>query len=148
MHDFWDLKEIKAIYHHHLGRLTSHGMAQKAREGGYPGFAPTGYRNATRNGKRTVEIDPVLGPLVEEAFRRASQPRASLHRVLEELTPRGLVSRTGHPLYPAALRRILTNPFYAGMIRYQGQFYRGHHEPLVSPTLFERVQRRLRERRR
>jgi site-specific DNA recombinase len=140
--------EFKRAYHRHLGQLTSAAMARKASEGGCPGCAPTGYRNVAVGNQTEVEIDPVLGPLVQEAFRLAGRKRTSLRKILAELTPQGLVSRNGKAMHASVLRGILTNPFYVGMIRYQGRLYEGDHQPLVSPSMFDRAGRNLRRRRR
>jgi len=142
------LAEIKRRYHGYLGRLTAAAMQEKVRNGEWSGYAPTGYRNV-RDGKMSrVEIDPVLGPLVIEAFRLIAQKHSSLRQVLDVLTPRGLVSRTGKPLGVSALSHLIQNPFYVGMIRYQGALYEGKHQALVSPSLFDRAGRSLRRRRR
>lgn len=39
-----------------------------------------------------------------------------------------------------ALYRVLTNPYYAGVIRYKGALHPGAHEPIVEPALFDQVQ--------
>jgi len=137
-------EKIKTIYHRELGRRVSLALDAKARRGEWIGQAPTGYRNV---GGR-VEIDPVTGPLVAEAFRLAARKRSSLRQILDELTPKGLRSRNGKPMGPSALAALLQNPFYVGMIRYKGKLYEGEHEALVSPSLFDRAGRSLRRRRR
>jgi hypothetical protein len=141
-------EEATALYHRQLGQRASAAMTAKVRTGSWVGCAPTGYRNV-HYGKRThVEIDPVLGPLVREAFRLVAHKRSSLQHVLTELTPQGLVSRSGKPLGASALAHIINNPFYVGMIRYKGHLYEGNHQALVSPSLFDRAGRSLRRRRR
>jgi hypothetical protein len=42
-----------------------------------------------------------------------------------------------------ALAHLLQNRFYAGEVVYRGGVYRGEHQPIVDPALFEAVQRRL-----
>jgi len=68
--------------------------------------------------------------------------------MLEILTAKGLVSRNGRPLGASALHAILTNPFYAGKLRYGGELLDGSHEPLVSRQVYERAQEALAMRRR
>ena len=41
---------------------------------------------------------------------------------------------------------MLTNPYYAGVIRYKGALHPGTHEPLISPVLFDQVQSLLKAR--
>src|SRR4051812_3898794 len=141
------VQDLVRTYHRYLGGLTKAGMDRKVQAGGYPGKAPTGYRNLRVGGEPRIKVDPVIGPLVAEAFHLAAQRRSSVRQVLAELTPKGLVSRNGEPLGPSALVGILRNPFYAGLVRYRGQLYRGVHEALVSRSLFERAGRSLRRRR-
>ena len=65
--------------------------------------------------------------------------------LLRDLTARGLVSvptpkRPAKPLGKNALYRVLTNPYYAGVIRYRGALHPGAHAPIVEPVLFDQVQ--------
>lgn len=41
---------------------------------------------------------------------------------------------------------ILSNPFYIGLFRYNGELHKGSHEPLIEKSLFDKVQRVLVER--
>ncbi len=38
------------------------------------------------------------------------------------------------------IQKILTNPFYCGLMRYRGELYEGRHEPLVLKKLFDLCQ--------
>ena len=49
----------------------------------------------------------------------------------------------GKPFSDMAISRILTNPFYIGQIRHKDELFEGQHEPIISPELFEAVQRKL-----
>ena len=44
---------------------------------------------------------------------------------------------------PSSLWVILTNPFYAGLIRWKGEYIPGDHEPVVDWQTFNIVQRQL-----
>ena len=46
----------------------------------------------------------------------------------------------GNPLTLSAVYRILTSPFYAGILEYDGRNYPGKHVPMVTLEEFERVQ--------
>src|SRR4051794_27173632 len=89
------LEEAFSRYHTHLGKLASRGMAQKVKNGGFPGYAPVGYLNTRIHGESVIVVDPKLGPLVQEAFKMAKSKKYSLRKILAELTPKGLVSRNG-----------------------------------------------------
>ncbi len=141
-------EEARKRYHSDLGQRASQAMDEKAALGGWVGQAPTGYVNVRKGRETQVEIDPAVGPLIAEAFQLAARKQSSLRQILAELTPRGLLSRNCTPMNAAALGGILSNPFYAGMVRYKGELYPGSHQALVSPSLFERAGRSLRRRRR
>jgi hypothetical protein len=63
---------------------------------------------------------------------------------------RGLGLRTlqrkrigGHPLTISGVHRLLTNPFYAGLLIWTGQSHEGAHEPLVTLDELDRVKNLL-----
>ncbi|CCH76146.1 hypothetical protein BN12_110002 [Nostocoides japonicum T1-X7] len=71
--------------------------------------------------------------------------------LLCDLTARGLLTvptpkRPSKPLGKNTLYKLLTNPYYAGVIRYKGALHPGAHEPLIDPALFDTVQSLLRAR--
>jgi hypothetical protein len=49
----------------------------------------------------------------------------------------------GKPLALATIYRIFANPFYAGIIRWDGGLYPGNHEPIITHDEFETVRRRV-----
>lgn len=132
-------EEWRQDYHAHMGRLASRGMEKKAASGILPCCAPLGYRNV----RKKIEVDPVLAPLVKEAFERAAAFRLPLRALLAEMTAKGLVSRSGKPLKVSAFWYMLRNPFYMGMVNWKGQLMPGSHVPLVSQELMNAVQNRL-----
>jgi site-specific DNA recombinase len=97
--------------------------------------------------RRTVAVDETIAPLIVEAFQMAARRKSSLRKIIAELASKGLVGKGGRPIGVSSLQHLLTNPFYAGLIRHQGKLYRGTHQPLVSRTLFVRVHRSLFRRR-
>jgi site-specific DNA recombinase len=55
--------------------------------------------------------------------------------------------RPSKPLGKNTLYKLLTNPYYAGVIRYKGALHPGAHEPHRSqPALFDQVQSLLKAR--
>jgi site-specific DNA recombinase len=139
--------ELEERYHHIRSEIAKQAMTTRVEAGECPGQAPLGYQNVVVGTQRTVEVDPSSAPLIMEAFRLAAQRKSSLRKIIAVLQPRGLVGRSGKPMGVSSLQAILTNPFYAGLIRHQGNLYRGTHQPLISRTLFGRVQRSLSRRR-
>ena len=128
------------------GEAVRAGSAAKARAGIPTGAVPLSYRKVRRNGTVLIEIDEEVAPLVREAFRLAALRRQPLRKIAETLIMNGLKSQRGIPLSATALRRILTNPFYWGIIKYGDELILGSHAPLVGRNEFEKVQSSLTER--
>ncbi len=56
-------------YIDNLSEETRKGMTEKAEQGIWPSYAPFGYRNVLgENGKKTIEPDPELAPVVRQMF--------------------------------------------------------------------------------
>lgn len=129
---------------HNIRKRTRSGMVQAALAGRYAAPAPYGYRNE-RDGKDK----PVLGIVEEKAvvvrffFREylRGQHIEQLRASARELG----YTQSGN----SAVRRILSNPVYAGLIPVpahkgrRSRYSQGLHAPLVSEQDFWLVQERL-----
>ncbi len=150
------MSSIAEFYSRNLATEVTKGMQQKLAQGGTPMRAPTGYVNVRRideQGRevRTVEIDPERAPLIRWAFERYATGEVSVAGLLRDLTARGLLTvaspkRPSKSLGRATFYSLLTNPYYAGVIRYKGALHPGAHTPLIEPTLFDQVQSLLKAR--
>jgi site-specific DNA recombinase len=125
-----------AVAKHYVENLKEEvkkGMLEKAEEGIYPGRAPIGYRN--NSATRSIDIDPARAPMVKRIFELYASGEHSLitlrKTVMSELDLR---------LARSYFEKMLKNRFYLGFFVWQGVEYRGTHEPLISPQLFDRVQ--------
>ncbi len=133
------------------------GMNEKARGGIYPSRAPMGYLNVPdpadpAGQKRIIIPDPVRGPLVKAAFDLYAQGGYSLATLRDELNRRGLRQKSTAKSPNArtsvhGLQVTLANPFYRGVVVWDGQSWPGTHVPLISTEIFNRVQARLAENR-
>ena len=146
------MSSIAEFYSANLANEVKKGSLQKAKTGGTVGKAPTGYLNVREieNGRevRTVEIDPVRGPLMKYAFERYAKGDINLRDLLADLTERGLDTTPGpktpsKPLRLSHFHRLLTHPYYKGLVCYKGITYPGNHEALVSEAIWEKVQETL-----
>lgn len=149
------MSSIAEFYSQNLAAEVKKGSLQKAKSGGTPGRAPTGYMNVRmiENGRevRTVALDPDRAPLMQYAFERYSRGDINMRDLLEDLHERGLNSRPGprtpsKPLTLSNLHRLLTHPYYKGLVRYKGVTYPGSHEAIVDAQTWQRVQDVLAER--
>ena len=144
------MSSIAEFYSRNLAAEVIKGMGEKARNGGTLGKAPLGYLNKQgrdNQGReaRWVDIDPVRGPLITQAFTEYATDRWTLSTLTDHLTAHGLTtaptpSRPSHPLGHNTLLAILRNPYYRGIVTYQGVHYPGTHQPLIDDATWQRVQ--------
>jgi hypothetical protein len=120
--------------------MAAIAMKIKARKGELVFCPPVGYRINVDGPTAKPEPDPLLAPLVCEAFERYATGNYSLRKLLKRMTDRGLVSRSGKPMGPSALHVMLTNPFYYGRVRWGRELMEGGHEPLIDLDTFEKIQ--------
>ena len=136
---------VAADYIRNLREETRKGFYGRLKQGFYPLPAPIGYLD--RGKAQAKVLDVARAPLVKKAFELYATGRYSLIPLLDELTVLGLRNRAGKPLSMDGLSVLLNNPFYMGLIRIRrtGELYQGVHQPLIPKTLFDRVQRILRD---
>lgn len=143
------MASIAQFYSANLGEEAKKGMRMLVQKGGWPHRPPKGYRIVRdESGKGRIVLDPDKAPVLKEAFARYAGGLWSLNRLRLQLAEIGLVTGRGLPLSQEMLRKMLTNPFYAGRLRWKGAEYPGSHEPLIQEDLFQRVQQVLRLRHR
>ncbi|MEM7243054.1 MAG: recombinase family protein [Pseudomonadota bacterium] len=118
------------------------GQEGRLREGLYPYKAPPGYLD---NGKAKLKtICPERGPLVLKMGELYAAGNHSYFELAEEMNSLGLTTKNGGKIRVSTVEKILTNPFYIGIIKIRktGKTYEGKHEPLFSPELFEAIKAR------
>ncbi|HVB56841.1 MAG TPA: recombinase family protein [Candidatus Acidoferrales bacterium] len=136
-------------YIDNLSEETRKGMSEKAAQGFWPSCAPLGYRNVTApNGKRVIEPDPTLAPIITRMFERYATGEFSLADMTKISRSDGMVFRKSNDAVPrATINKILRNRLYTGDFNWDGRTYAGIHAPLVTKDLWERVQEALDSRR-
>ena len=95
---------------------------------------------------------PAEGEAVRTIFARYLE-LGSLRALAQDLDRRGIRSKPrrlsngrtigGGRFGVGALAHLLKNRFYIGEVVYGGHVYRGEHEPILQPPLFEGVQDKL-----
>lgn len=131
---------VAADYIRNLREETRKGFYGRLKQGIYPNWAPLGYLD---QGKGKPKIpDPATAPLIRYAFEEYASGRHSLKTIKADLTTKGLRTKGGRPLSRNGISMILNNPFYYGEIRIRktNERFAGIHEPLISKSLFDRVQ--------
>lgn len=134
---------VAADFIRNLREETRKGFFGRLRQGLYPLAAPLGYLDQGK-GKPKIH-DSVKAPLVKTAFDLYASNRYGLNDLVAEMNARGLRNRLGGRVSLNGMSRLLSNPFYTGVIRLQsGQTFAGVHEPLIPSRTFSRVQEVLR----
>ena len=110
------------------------GMEYQVQRGNWIHRPPLGYSSLKINGERKIVINET-GKLLKKAFewRLAGD---TLDRIIEKLKAFGIT------IYHQHLSRILSNPFYAGIISHSllhGSVVDGQHEPLITKEQFLRI---------
>ena len=144
------LASFAEYYSRNLANEVLKGATEKAKRGGTPGRARIGYLNTReqipQGGEvRTITIDTERGPIIKWAFETYATGLYSISDMVLLLEARGLRSRgdrrhSPQPLNLSRVHKMLSCPYYAGIVTYRGKQYPGRHEPLISQELFDRVQ--------
>ncbi len=144
------MSSIAEFYSRNLANEVIKGMGEKARNGGTLGKAPLGYvnvRGRDEHGRevRTVALDEERAPLVRLAFSEYATGNWTARQLAEHLNNRGLTipptaRKPTNPVSVRLLQTLLRNPYYKGVISFQGVEYAGAHEPLVDAATWQTVQ--------
>ncbi len=127
-----------------LSTNTRRGLNEKVKNGEYPSRAPVGYFNDRRY--KTIVVDKKIAKAVREAFEYYANGDTRLEDVAKFLAERGIHTRSGKTISRDRVTYILTNTFYFGLFRYDGELHEGKHTPIISKQLFDKVQKVLNER--
>jgi len=122
-----------------LSENTKRGLRQKLRRGEWPVWAPVGYLNDKL--EHVVVPDAERSPLVRKLFERYATGKHSLKDIQNIANSIGLFSRGGKVLSASVIQSVLSNPFYYGVFKYNGELYEAKHEPIITKKLFDSVQK-------
>ncbi len=123
------------------------GQRRKLEQGWRPNGGPLGY--VTDPETRTILPHPVHFGLIRQMFELALSGAYSARHIArvarEDWGLRTPKKRRigGKPIGVSTIHRILTNPFYAGVVVWNGQMHRGKHQPVVTMEEFQSVRRAI-----
>ena len=125
---------------------TKMGMRKKASLGGWcGGYTPLGY-SYDNNAKIPVpDIDERA--VIEKIFYLYVVKRMGTKSIAVYLNQQSFRTRSGSSFSTSLVRAIITNPFYAGKIRWGGEIFPGKQESLIDEETFRKAQAILSERR-
>src|SRR3989339_726849 len=127
-----------------LSENIKRGLRQKLRRGEWPSYAPVGYINDPVS--RNIIQDKTKSNFVKQLFEMYATGNYSLKDLRKLITSAGLLSRKGNMLSVSNIQNILSNSFYYGVFKYNGELYDGKHEPMIAKKLFEACQKVMADR--
>ncbi len=122
------------------------GIRQKLRKGEWLTKAPFGYVNNLKT--RNIEPHPIHSRVIVRAYEEYAKGTYTYESLAEFLAEHGVMTKARTPLGKASVVRLLTNRAYLGFIKHLGEWHDGRFEPILSPKLFEAVQKVLAKRQR
>ena len=134
-------------YVDNLSENVKRGNRAKIERGWRPNMAPIGYLNEKEN--KTIIKDPEHFHYVRKIYDLMLTGAYSVGEIRKVATDKWGYRTPkrqrmgGVSLAKSTLYRILTNPFYAGLILWGGHLYPGKHEAVVTLSEFDRVQKML-----
>lgn len=131
-------------YVDNLSENVKRGQRTKLKNGWKPNMAPIGYKNCPET--KTILPDKEHFKAVRNIFElllSGGHSVLSIHRIVCDewgyTTPQHKTKGGKKPAV-STLYKMLSNPFYAGFILWNGQIYEGKHKPVVSKHEFEQTQ--------
>ena len=144
------MSSIAEFYSQNLANEVKKGLNEKVKGGGTPSRAPLGYLNIRRmddkgREERTVILDEERAPLIKLAFEEYATGNWTVQDLAEHLAACGLTTRAtpripSQPINKKSLNKVLINPYYKGIVPYQGVEYNGTHPTLVDSDTWQQVQ--------
>ena len=117
------------------------GLARRVKEGWFVGKAPYGYRNARKDGRGIIVVDPEPAANVKRMFHLYAYENLTLDGLVERINAEGRSFRDSQPTFPrSSLANILKDRAYIGELEYKGEGYPGKHEPIIDRATWDRVQ--------
>ncbi len=140
----WGIRVVMAKnYIDNLREEAMKGWSEKLAQGWLPGVPPQGYLNKTVDGRRIQIPDEKTWRIVKEMFELYLQPGQNGKTVTKEMALRGVRTRKGRPYVHGRIDEMLKNPYYIGIIRWDGREYLGKHEKFIDRELWDRVQEKM-----
>lgn len=140
----WGIRVVMAKnYIDNLREEAMKGWAEKLAQGWMPGVPPPGYKNTTVDGRRIQVPDENTWRIIKDMFELYLQPGQSGKTVTKEMALRGVRTRKGRPYAHGRVDDMLTNPFYVGIIRWDGKEYPGKQQTFIERALWDRVQEKM-----
>ncbi len=128
-------------YIDNLSENVKRGLRQKIRNGVWPGKTTYGYSNNPKT--RGIDIVPNEARAIKGAFELFCEQDKTFTDISNYFLKLGIKKENGKPLHLNQVRKILSNKFYIGILKYNGEYHLGTHKTFISKELFNKVQEKL-----
>lgn len=140
----WNIHlSVAKKYTDNLREEAMKGWAEKLAQGWLPAPPPPGYMTISESGKRIHVPNPETKKLMQYTFKKYLEPGQSIASIAAEMKRIGVTTRLGRAHSKSHVQRILNNPFYIGINRFQDKEYPGAQEPIISKDIFNKVQQKM-----
>ena len=144
----WNIHlSVAKKYTDNLREEAKKGWTEKLAQGWLPSVPPPGYMTITKNGKRIHVPNPKTNVLIRRAFEAYLEPSHSIATIAELMASMGINTRGERPYAKSKVQKMLLNPFYIGINRFNGKEYPGAQETFITKELYEKVQHKLHRKR-
>ncbi len=124
-------------YSENLRAEINKGIDGRLKQGRMPNGVPIGYKKI--EGCKAI-IDTTKEPFVKKLFEEYATGKYSVQQLGHLSKEIGLTNKNGRYLSKNTLHTILRNTFYYGLITHKRGVFQGDHQPMISKTLFDKVQ--------
>ncbi|MBP9715452.1 MAG: recombinase family protein [Candidatus Pacebacteria bacterium] len=136
---------LAKYYSDAIGDNVKRAFEQKRRNGEWTGAVRLGYLNISldeeKRLRKTIEIDPERGYLVQKMFELYATGEHSLETVKKKITDLGLRTLKGNKISKSGIENILKDSFYCGIAMSKKYGNYAHIYPkLISKELFDKCQ--------
>src|ERR1017187_5801620 len=139
----WDMKvAIARFYTNNLSEEVRKGQKEKLAQGWFPAKPPVGYKTIGEHGHKT-HVPDEQAPYIKRAFELYAEGNLSIGKLADILFSEGLRNHVGKKVTKPRLHIILSDPFYFGKMRWQGQILPAEHEPIITKDLYNSVQSKM-----
>ena len=124
-----------------ISERTKLGIMRRVKNGYWSTTPPFGY--SLKKGKLVINEEEA--EIVKRCYELFLEHNLGVELIARRLNEEDLVSRRKGKWSRNSVWTMLTNPVYAGYIRWDGEVIKGQHKAIISKTLFDTIQKRLKE---
>ena len=118
-------------------------MTEKALKEGYQTAPPLGYQAAGHGAPFTIDEEKYK--IVDYIFEQFDQHNIDCTKIARNLNKMGYLTQRGNPFESRSVKRILENPFYYGLVKWNDISFIGPHEARLPKEQFEKRMEKIRK---